>query len=546
MKFGIAALVLGSFLAPSAGAFSYLDSIATKGGLSPKNAYSVSKSFNPVAPTTAAGSSYLDGIAEGVMSPSHVKNGISSSIDNSDVILIRSEYNTWLKRYGKTANESRYSTFKANFLTLREYGEQTGNFPLLNEFAECNAEEFAQLKAGSIATTAVSGNASYLSSVSNPVMGSGSPVPKRGYAPGQGSKPMAPASSGIGSSYLSSVAQPRSIAAPQSYAPAAASSAPATAASGSSYLSSVSNPAMGSGSPVPKRGYAPGQGSKPVAPASSGIGSSYLSFVTQPTSTSVDAGTYSAPAASATGASYLSSVSTVTGSGSATPKKSYAPGAGAGKSWGPTSSGIGSSYLSSVAQVGASAVSSTTQSYTQSTPAPVAAAAGASYLSSMSNPSMGSGSPTPKKSYAIGACGAMSSYGNGSSLYLSSVGQPVAAARQRYTPSSAAVPGHASASSGLASGSSYLSSVSSGDGSGSAVPKKSYVPGAGAKPMAPASSGIGSSYLKFVSTNPNPQDIGHKVADGTIVPKLFFAMQAPSQVPRTKKEMSFTKPISRS
>jgi predicted DNA-binding transcriptional regulator AlpA len=481
MKFGIAALVLGSSLAPSAVAFSFFSSIASKSGSSPKNAYSVSKTFNP--PT--AGSSYLDGIANNycAMSASNVyAETVSSSLDNSDVMFIRSEYNAWLQRYGKASvNESRYVNFKANFLALQEHERQTGKSLMMNEFADYSAEEFAQEKARSNAPTGsdvirseynawlqrygkTSANESrysnfkanfwalqdnerqtgkflimnefadysadqfaqefaQLNAGSNAPTGSdvmfirseynawlqrygktsanesrysnfkanflalqeherqtgkslmmnefadynaeqfakenagsnaptGVPAsatatPKKSYAPGAGGKPAAPATSGMGS-YLTSVAQAVAAATPQSYAPSAASAAPpvAAAASGTSYLSSVSNPAMGSGSPVPKKGYAPGQGSKPMSPASSGIGSSYLSFVSQAASTSFAPVSSSAPAAAthagANSASYLNSVSTVTGSGSATPKKSYAPGAG-GKSWGPTSSGIGSS-----------------------------------------------------------------------------------------------------------------------------------------------------------------------------------------------------------
>ena len=480
-----------------------MDSISTKGGVPPKNDYSVSKSFNPVAPTATVGSSYFDGIANGV---------------NEDVMDgIRSDYNAWLQRYGKTANESRYPTFKTNVLALQENERLTGKILILNEFADNTPEEYSQ----------------QLNARSNQAPAAVVPA---------SADDATPTSSGMGSSYLSSVAQAVAAATPQNYAPTTASATPPVAAattSSASYLSSVSNPATGSGSPTPKKGYAPGAGAKPGVPASSGIGGSpYLSFVTQaassntvaPISSSTPAA--SAPDAGATGASYLSSMSTVTGSGSATPKKSYAPGAG-GKSWGP------GSVAQAVVQVDASVASSTPQSSAPSTPAPVAATAGASYLSSMSTVT-GSGSATPKKSYAPGAGVkpmAPVSSGIGSS-YLSSVGQSGEVAPQSYTPAASSVApvattsytiGACGAMSSSGGGNSYLNSVSSGVGSGSTAPKKSYAPGAGAKPMDSASPGIGSTYLRYASTSPNPQDIGHKVADGTIVPKLFFAMEMPSQ-----------------
>jgi hypothetical protein len=371
MKFGIAALVLGSFLAPAAGAFSYLDSIAPKGGSSPsKNDYSVSKrNVNPVASPVAAGSSYLDGLADGL---------ISSSIDNSDAMRIRSEYDAWLKRFGKTANESRYSTFKANFLALQEYGIQTGNIFPLNEFAEYSAEEFAQLNTASTsnAPTTFSGSANAtpktsdapgagrkpaapvsLSSIPILAMGSGSPVPKKGYAPRQGSKSTAPAFSDVGSSsYLSLVAQP------------GASFTPLAAAGTSSYLQSFSNLAIESGSPVPKRG-------------------SFLPGLR--TSTKKMKGNAAAPQSYFSRASYLSSGSNpAMGSGSPVSKKGYAPRQGS-KPTGPAFSDVGSfSYLSLVAQPGASF-------------APLAAAGTSSYLQSVSNLAVGSGSPVDKRDYAL-------------------------------------------------------------------------------------------------------------------------------------------------
>jgi hypothetical protein len=395
MKFGsAAALVLGSSLAPAAGAFSYLDSIApSKGGSSPKYAYSVSgKSFNPVAsPTAAAGSSYLDGIADGLMSASHVdgESVYSTRMDNSeDAMLIRSEYNAWLKRYGKTANESRYPTFKANVLALLEYGRQTGKRFLLNEFAEYSAEEFAQMNA------AVRTSSSSNGPTSTAVSGSASATCKTSYAPGAGSKPAAPASSGMGS-HLNSVAQAGVAAAtPQSYAPVAASAAPpvATAASVDSYLSSLSNPAtMGSESPVLKKGYTPGQGSKPMAPVSSGIGSTYLSSVAQPPGAAAPpqsdtpAAASSAPVADVTaGASYLSSVSNhAMGSGSPVPKKGYPPGQGS-KPTAPAFSGTGTSNLSVLVEQPCANSSSPAPS----APAPLAPAE-TSRMQFFSKPAMG-------------------------------------------------------------------------------------------------------------------------------------------------------------
>lgn len=60
---------------------------------------------------------------------------------------IRSEYQNWGTEYGKDLSEERYTIFKQNFLDNMKYYEQTGNYYVLNEYADMTPEEFGSMTA---------------------------------------------------------------------------------------------------------------------------------------------------------------------------------------------------------------------------------------------------------------------------------------------------------------------------------------------------------------------------------------------------------------
>ena len=61
-------------------------------------------------------------------------------------IMIRQEYEKWLARYDKVADETRYPQFKKNFLVQFQNDLETGVFYTLNEYGDCmDAEATTQL-----------------------------------------------------------------------------------------------------------------------------------------------------------------------------------------------------------------------------------------------------------------------------------------------------------------------------------------------------------------------------------------------------------------
>lgn len=61
---------------------------------------------------------------------------------------VRSAYLGWCKEYGKEPNETRFQQFSTNFLEMEEYAQESGKEMTLNEYADCNEEEYAALMAG--------------------------------------------------------------------------------------------------------------------------------------------------------------------------------------------------------------------------------------------------------------------------------------------------------------------------------------------------------------------------------------------------------------
>lgn len=70
---------------------------------------------------------------------------INSASPEQIETLVRSEYDKWVSRFGKSADEQRYQIFKQNFVTQLEYDQQTGVYHGLNEYGDLTAEEFEAL-----------------------------------------------------------------------------------------------------------------------------------------------------------------------------------------------------------------------------------------------------------------------------------------------------------------------------------------------------------------------------------------------------------------
>jgi hypothetical protein len=66
---------------------------------------------------------------------SSTANSLATSLEVSDS-AVREEYSTWLMKYDKVADETRYATFKQNFLAQEEWNEANGQAFTLNEFGD--------------------------------------------------------------------------------------------------------------------------------------------------------------------------------------------------------------------------------------------------------------------------------------------------------------------------------------------------------------------------------------------------------------------------
>jgi hypothetical protein len=127
-----------------------------------------SNAFQSRAPLKNPSSSslgYVDSKAEGgdVLTPAQVDlssvllkedqatAALAESLEVAD-ITVRNEYANWLMTYEKTAGESRYPTFKKNFLLQEEYNRKVGQCHSLNEYGDCTEEEYYQIKGQAAAT----------------------------------------------------------------------------------------------------------------------------------------------------------------------------------------------------------------------------------------------------------------------------------------------------------------------------------------------------------------------------------------------------------
>lgn len=62
-------------------------------------------------------------------------NSLANSLEVSDR-AVREEYSAWLIKYDKVADESRYATFKQNFLAQEEWNQANGQDFNLNEYGD--------------------------------------------------------------------------------------------------------------------------------------------------------------------------------------------------------------------------------------------------------------------------------------------------------------------------------------------------------------------------------------------------------------------------
>jgi hypothetical protein len=62
-------------------------------------------------------------------------NSLASSLEISDR-AVREEYSAWLMKYDKVADQTRYATFKQNFLAQEEWNQANGQAFTLNEYGD--------------------------------------------------------------------------------------------------------------------------------------------------------------------------------------------------------------------------------------------------------------------------------------------------------------------------------------------------------------------------------------------------------------------------
>jgi len=67
---------------------------------------------------------------------------------------VQEEYSNWLMQYGKVADESRYATYKKNYLMQEEYNQRVGAAFTLNEYGDMTEQEFREMKANAITAVA--------------------------------------------------------------------------------------------------------------------------------------------------------------------------------------------------------------------------------------------------------------------------------------------------------------------------------------------------------------------------------------------------------
>ena len=63
--------------------------------------------------------------------------GTENTTNIVDEMLVRSEYEKWLVRYDKKADENRYPQFRKNYIQQFENDVKLGQFYSLNEFGDC-------------------------------------------------------------------------------------------------------------------------------------------------------------------------------------------------------------------------------------------------------------------------------------------------------------------------------------------------------------------------------------------------------------------------
>ena len=68
---------------------------------------------------------------------------------------IRNYYSSWLMKYSKVVDESRYMTFKKNFLMQEEYNKKFMASFEVNEYADMTETEYRKMKAGKLALSSL-------------------------------------------------------------------------------------------------------------------------------------------------------------------------------------------------------------------------------------------------------------------------------------------------------------------------------------------------------------------------------------------------------
>jgi hypothetical protein len=145
MKFGIVSLVFASACVSGTAGFSanYLSSLNGPDDVAaaaPKKNYSPT-SWKPTGAkrTTPAAEAY---VLETTIAPA-AEEATSSTIDLTN--FLRIEYDAWLSHHGKIADESRFKSFKDNYVRQWQADRVTGDYHFLNQYGDLSPEEYSQM-----------------------------------------------------------------------------------------------------------------------------------------------------------------------------------------------------------------------------------------------------------------------------------------------------------------------------------------------------------------------------------------------------------------
>jgi hypothetical protein len=116
-------------------------------GYTPNANFKQPLQIQPTASSSALG--YVEDTVDFIETPAMewsamndpVTDALKTSLGLSET-AVREEYSSWLMQYGKVADETRYMTYKKNFLMQEEYNQKSGASFSLNEYGDMTERKF--------------------------------------------------------------------------------------------------------------------------------------------------------------------------------------------------------------------------------------------------------------------------------------------------------------------------------------------------------------------------------------------------------------------